>query len=156
MVKSIIPMGRQPKPKKKKPTDQHPKTIQQKTVHQGIQVRGELHQGPLPPPQTLGEYDNIVPGAAERIIAMAENQSDHRQKLEMIAVKGGSRDSLLGLIFGLTIGLSTVGGAVLCILNGHTIGGSVLGGSGLAGLVGVFVYGSRQRRMEREQKLAVN
>ena len=147
-------MSRQPKGKKK-PTVQHPQKVQKQTSSQAMKVHSELHQGPLPAPHILEQYNNVVPGAAERIIAMAENQSEHRQMLEKIVVKAGSRDSLLGLIFGLTIGLSTVGGAVLCILNGHTVGGSVLGGSGLAGLVGVFVYGSRQRRMEREQKLAV-
>lgn len=29
-------------------------------------------QGPLPPPEQLGEYERIVPGAAMRILAMAE------------------------------------------------------------------------------------
>jgi uncharacterized membrane protein len=29
-------------------------------------------QGPLPPPEQLGEYEKIVPGAASRILAMAE------------------------------------------------------------------------------------
>jgi uncharacterized membrane protein len=29
-------------------------------------------QGPLPPPEQLGEYEKIVPGAAMRILAMAE------------------------------------------------------------------------------------
>jgi uncharacterized membrane protein len=31
------------------------------------------HQGPLPPPAILKQYDDVVPGAAERIITMAEN-----------------------------------------------------------------------------------
>ncbi len=34
--------------------------------------------GPLPPPQVLGQYDEILPGAAERILRMAEKQQDHR------------------------------------------------------------------------------
>lgn len=29
-------------------------------------------QGPLPPPEQLGEYEKVVPGAAMRILAMAE------------------------------------------------------------------------------------
>jgi uncharacterized membrane protein len=29
-------------------------------------------QGPLPPPEQLGEYEKVVPGAAARILAMAE------------------------------------------------------------------------------------
>ena len=38
--------------------------------------------GPIPSPQILQQYNNIVPGAAERIIRMAEKQSDHRMALE--------------------------------------------------------------------------
>lgn len=39
-------------------------------------------QGPLPPPDILSGYDAIVPGAAERILAMAEKQNDHRIEME--------------------------------------------------------------------------
>jgi len=83
---------------------------------------------------------------------MAEKQASHRQNLELIVIKSGSRDSLLGLIFGLIIGLSTIIGGVICILSGYSTGGTILGGSGLVSLVGVFVYGSRQKRIERELK----
>ncbi len=83
---------------------------------------------------------------------MAERQSAHRQELEKKAVSAQTRDSLLGLIFGLVIGLAAIAGGVICILNGHEIGGTILGGTGLASLVGVFVYGSKQRRAEREAK----
>jgi hypothetical protein len=37
-------------------------------------------------------------------------------------------------------------------MAGHETGGSIIGGAGLSGLVGVFVYGSRQRRKEREKR----
>lgn len=38
--------------------------------------------GPLPPPEILRRFDEVVPGAAERIIKMAEEQSGHRRELE--------------------------------------------------------------------------
>ena len=38
--------------------------------------------GPLPPPEMLAQYEEILPGAAERILSMAERQAEHRQKLE--------------------------------------------------------------------------
>ena len=118
-----------------------------------MEIHGKMHKGPLPEPQILLQYDQISPGAADRIIKMAEQQSCHRQKLELIVIKSGARDSLLGLIFGLIIGLATVVGAVLSISKGYQGGGATLGISGIAGLVGVFVYGSRQRRQEREMKM---
>jgi uncharacterized membrane protein len=56
---------------KKKPTVQHPQKVQnQSRPQQAMQVHSELHQGPIPAPHTLQQYNDIVPGAAERIIAM--------------------------------------------------------------------------------------
>ena len=139
--------------KKSKKRDALPSTQKQQQQIQQTRAQLEVHGGPLPAPNVLGQYDQIVPGAAERIVAMAESQANHRQKLELIAVKSGSRDSLLGLIFGLIIGLSAIIGSVLTIMSGKEQGGAALGITGLASLVGVFVYGSRQRRLEREAKM---
>jgi len=108
--------------------------------------------GPLPHPSDLQKYNDVLDGAAERIIVMAENQAAHRQALELRAVKTRSRDSFLGLICGCLIGLAGIGGGVYCIANGHAVGGSILGGSTLVSLVGVFVHGSREKRLERESK----
>ena len=139
------------KSKKKKFPPQTPVPQQQ----QGQTFLTELRasSGPLPPPEVLAGYDRIVPGAAERIISMAENQARHRQQIEKIAIESDSKDARLGLYFGLTIGLVAVIGGVTCIMSGHEVGGTIVGGTGLTGLVGVFVYGSTQRRKEREQRL---
>lgn len=132
-------------PSNKKTTNSH--------IANKVEVHSEMYSGPLPSPQVLEFYNQAVPDAADRIIAMAERQASHRQKLEELVVKSGTINSLLGLIFGLIIGLATEIGAVYCIVNGYQGGGTTLGLSGLAGLVGVFVYGSKQRRQEREIKM---
>lgn len=41
-----------------------------------------MWQGPLPPPAVLEEYDRIRPGAAERILVMAEKEQQHRHDTE--------------------------------------------------------------------------
>lgn len=38
--------------------------------------------GPIPHPDVLREYDKIIPGAAERIVAMAEREQEHRHAIE--------------------------------------------------------------------------
>lgn len=40
------------------------------------------HSGPLPAPETLEGYEEVLPGAAERILRMAEKQQDGRLDLE--------------------------------------------------------------------------
>ena len=38
--------------------------------------------GPIPPPSMMEQYEGTLPGSADRILKMAENQSEHRQSLE--------------------------------------------------------------------------
>lgn len=111
---------------------------------------------PLPPPEILEKYGQIIPNGAERIMVMAEAQSAHRRDLEKTVMATDSRNSFLGLIFGLTIGLVTIltGGAI--IYAGHAISGTLLGSAGLTGLVSTFIYGTQQRRQERETKQREN
>jgi uncharacterized membrane protein len=35
--------------------------------------------GPLPPPNLVAGYENVSPGAAERIIKMAEKEAEHQK-----------------------------------------------------------------------------
>ena len=96
----------------------------------------------------LRQYDNIVPGAGERILAMTETEGRHRQALEAKLLTTESRLSLLGVISAFVLGLCTIVGGTVCILKGQQIGGTILGGAGLVGLVSVFVYGTRQRNKQ--------
>ena len=125
-------------------------TDQRQIIHRREEAAVQ-YQGPLPIPQHLQQYEQVLPGAAERILAMAESQKEHRQDLERLAVRTGARDSLLGLIFGFLIGVLGICGGVFLGYHGQ-MGGLWLSGGSLVSLVGVFVWGSRQRRREREQK----
>src|SRR3989338_6135989 len=60
---------------------------------------------PIPPPQVLQQYNSIVPDAAERIIRMAEKQSDHRMDLEKRVVCSNVQKSYLGMILATTIAI---------------------------------------------------
>ena len=108
--------------------------------------------GPLPPPQLLAQYDEIVPGAAERILVMAETQSLHRQSLEAKVIASGITNSKYGLIFGFILGLIDIIGGAWLVYHGHQVVGSIFGGLYLVGVIGVFVYGSQQRKKEREER----
>jgi uncharacterized membrane protein len=50
---------------------------------QPIQVATAHYQGPIPPPSILEGFDRIVPGAAQRLIQLAEDESKHRRELEV-------------------------------------------------------------------------
>lgn len=131
---------------------QRPNNNPSSKVSGRLEVHQESYQGPLPHPKILHEYDQIVPGAAERIICMAEDQAKHRQSLEKDAIGSDIRDGKRGLLFGFIIGIVAILSGTACIIWGHDGAGGTIGGSAIPALAGVFVYGSRQRRKEREAK----
>jgi len=106
----------------------------------------------LPPPETLKKFDEVVPGAAERIIKMAEGQFVHRTELEKLVIKSDVEQSKRGQLFGFAIAVIGFVTAIIAILNGEQWAAGIIGGATLATLAGVFVYGSRSRSKEREEK----
>lgn len=108
--------------------------------------------GPIPPPDALREFNEIVPGSAERIFDMAEKQLDHRLRMEETVVRGDSRRSYLGLIAGFMLSATLIAGGVFLVVNGHDWAGGLLVGVNILGLAGAFVYGTHSRRAEREHK----
>jgi uncharacterized membrane protein len=125
---------------------------QQALAREVVAIVQQQFSGPLPPPEMLERYGEAVDGGAERIMVMAEQQSEHRRKLEARALQTDSRNSLLGVICAFLLGLATVAMGGIVVLKGHSWPGTVIGSAGLVGLVSVFIYGTKERRKERESK----
>jgi hypothetical protein len=53
--------------------------------------------GPLPPPGLLKGYEDVCPGSAQRIIAMAETQSAHRSQIEVKMSDANVEEMRLGI-----------------------------------------------------------
>lgn len=119
---------------------------------QVVEIQERRYSGPLPTPALLKEFDNVVPGCAERIIRMAEEQAKHRQLLERTVIIGDSKRANQGLWVGGTIAFLFLVGAVFLIYNGHDWAGGILASVDLVSIVGVFIYGTVSRRSERIQK----
>ena len=108
--------------------------------------------GPIPDAEQLAKYDTVLPGAADRIISMAERQSVHRQAIEKIVVMSNARNSTLGVVAAFILGVLTIVGGVFLAYNGSELTGTILGSTGLVGLATVFIYGTRSSRRERMEK----
>ncbi len=61
--------------------------------------------GPLPPARELQAYEQVVPGSADRIIKMEEDEASHRRAQEQRLIKSSCGDSRLGLWLGFFIGM---------------------------------------------------
>jgi uncharacterized membrane protein len=87
--------------------------------------------GPIPPPHILKQYDEAIPGGANRVVEMAEKQSEHRRILEAKVVESDINRSRLGLLAGFIITL-VVGGIVVA-MNGEPAAGATIAGIPTAG-----------------------
>ncbi len=117
----------------------------------GIRLE-QSFSGPIPPPDILMRYNDIVPGAAERIIKMAEEQSVHRKELEKKVIDSDISRSRWGQILGFFIAIVGLMVSGWISTYGNAVAGGFIGVGTLASLVGVFMYGSSIRSREREEK----
>jgi Predicted membrane protein len=113
--------------------------------------KSEFH-GPLPPPELLRQYNDIIPDAAERIMLLFEQQAAHRMDLERRTIYGDNKRAGWGIVCGTVVSLTVLGAATYLVATGHDWAGATLAGIDIAGIVGVFVYGTNIRRKEREAK----
>jgi len=91
-----------------------PKKDRGEIVHQ--YERTMVYGGPIPPASMLREYNEVLPGAAERIFKMAELQSEHRIFLEKTVIVGDSKRADKGLWIGAAIAFVVLGGSITCIV----------------------------------------
>ncbi|GAK33983.1 hypothetical protein JCM17846_15930 [Iodidimonas nitroreducens] len=54
----------------------------------GYVMLARRYKGPIPPPDILEAYNDLVPGAAAEIIANWGKESDHRRDMERLGLKG--------------------------------------------------------------------
>lgn len=129
-----------------------PKQKKQQII-QGIVVSmRKTHIGPLPDPETLAEYSEIIPNGAERIMQMAEKQLDHRMKMENKVIGGQMLQSNIGQFLAFLIGIAALVASTYCIVNGYEWSGSLLGIGGLTGLVTAFIKGRSQQESNLKEK----
>jgi len=120
-----------------------------RTEYQAVQA---VYSGPIPPPEDLFRYNDAFPGCAERIVQMAERQSQHRQELERRVVESNTRRQRDGQWMAFVLSLVVIGVGTWLLLEGKDVLGiaAILGALGT--LVGVFVYARESQKTERREK----
>lgn len=131
---------------------QPPQQLAQDQVRFITRVQGVSFQGPLPPPEILRQYGEVVPGGAERIMAMAERNQEHRHKLESDVILKGVRNESRGQWLGFVLFILLIVSGTYLLATGKKVEGLstlVLNATTFAGL---FVYSRRARQQELEKK----
>lgn len=113
-------------------------------------VVAEYTNGPLPPPSMLKGYEEVLPGAADRIFTLMEQQSAHRQKLERTALDRGSRSRDRGQILAFVLCALVIVGGFVAIYLGQSLAGMAAIIIAVGGVAATFLA-TRQRQQQQLQ-----
>lgn len=115
-------------------------------VNNQLSVSHQSFSGPIPPPALLEGYEAILPGAAERILVLAESEAVHRRELEkreilanIALAKSEHRQVYVGQFCALAISVLFILSGAFLIYSGKSIPGSFLSLAGLAPIVVAFL-----------------
>ncbi len=126
------------------PEDSENLEVNEPTGRSVSEIREVRFKGPLPHPEVLAGYEQILPGAAERIIAMAEREGDHRRELERMLLERDFSEGKRGQIFALiTVGFFLLAGVIVAVYA-DAAWGAGLGSVGVATIVTTFIAGRRR------------
>ncbi len=104
----------------------------------------QSYEGMIPPPNMMAEFMNVDPTFPERIMAMAEKESAHRHKNELMLNKGLVRSTYLGMLLGF-FAACMVGYLVYFALTlGYATEAAIIATGVIVAIAGVFVYKKRR------------
>jgi len=104
----------------------------------GVIERSISYSGPLPPPHILREFEEILPGAADRCFKMAEREQNHLHAIQnkLADADIATQSSALTSVF-ILAAITLVGGIVLIAL-GRDIAGFAFIATVLAAIGAVY------------------
>lgn len=124
---------------------------------QGQVVRQEvsysqLRAGPLPDPETLKGYGEVLPGLPQTMADSYVAQGDHRRRMERWVILNDIIGSHLGTVVGGALAFVIVWRSTEAILQGHVWVGSGLVVGTLASMVYAFVKARKAQEKEVDRK----
>ncbi|ACV41142.1 membrane protein [Xylella phage Xfas53] len=115
-----------------------------------ISVAHSLWSGLLPTPDQLAHLDEVVPGAAERIIKMVEQEGNHSREARMLAVKTGTDLQKAGITSAIMVALFGLGLSFVLGITNHDTVAAILGGTSLTAVVLAFLRKNKSDKSEEK------
>lgn len=125
-------------------------------VEQVVISKTEITSGPLPHPDLIEKYNNVIDNGAERIMRMAELQQENRFA-ERKEIRETNREIALskldyfkrGQIMGFILAIALLGLATLFVFTGHEKIAYVVMSVGAVSLVGLFIQSLTEKSKEK-------
>lgn len=106
------------------------------------------HSGPLPPPQVLLQYDQALPGLAERIVAMTESELRHSQNMQVTSLQADIAERRRGQITATAITITSLVISGLVMVSGYPLTGGILGGGTIL-IIATSLLGGREYLLKK-------
>lgn len=124
-----------------------------------LQLLGHQYSGPLPPPEMLQGFEQVLPGAAERIFSMVEQEQKHVHALQERSlaideqnVRGAYRLASRGQILGFVVVFASLLIGALLLYLGKDISGLATILTSLGIVLALFLGYRRQLQHEKPTK----
>ena len=116
----------------------------------------EHYSGPLPHPRHLEYFERTLPGAANRILVMAEQEQFHRHAWERAELSSSVLTERMGLFGGIAVAIGLIIGAVICAYFGERVIGGALVAASAVSIVPAIIQGRERLRSEQPAKNAAS
>jgi uncharacterized membrane protein len=107
------------------------------------QITTMEYSGPLPPAAEMGRFEEILPGAAERILAMAESSQKHTQEMEYDALHSLRKEVRRGQYLGILVTMSAFFTSGYMASIGQPEVAGIIGGTTVVSIAVAFVLGRK-------------
>jgi uncharacterized membrane protein len=101
------------------------------------------YQGPLPTSREFAGYEQVLPGAADRILTITEKEAEHRRENQDKLVNASIKYSGRGQLFALIISILSLIGIGLSIYFSAPIASIAPAIIAITGLVSIFTNKNR-------------
>jgi uncharacterized membrane protein len=106
------------------------------------------HRGPLPDPETLAAYNQLITNGAERCMGLVEREAAHRHKQEDRIVSANIGVMIKGQWMGLGLAFVALVAAVYLGLHGHDWLAGAMATTTVIGIITVFVLRQANRKSD--------
>lgn len=121
------------------------------------------HMGPLPSPACFEGYEKTLPGSANRILTLAEeeakyrrqafdDEAKHRRKCESQALNHNIYFAYIGQFCAFLLAVIGLGTATYCAIIEQPVVATTIAGAGLAALIGPFLKNLLSERIEKKKE----
>ena len=122
------------------PESENEEKIVEETTVTRVISREQYHEGPLPAPTTMAEYEQVLPGSAERIFNLTETEQAHRQDCQKRSLTAQIADVRRGQHLGAALLVLPILFSTFFFYNGSNLaGGAFLGATFLFSTIGKFI-----------------